>query len=369
MVRIGVTGAMVTGLATLLVLSIAVYLIRRRYAAEDQGGESGDSVDQRRDIADQYDDRGAYSLSVRQRFAGLTTPSKLLVGGIFVVMAVIIFETWTFFRTGSPSQIFFAREVQLMVVGAIGAVGGVLFERRRRGKQAKVISIHEADPEGKRGEPRQSSQAEIQYSHVNEVEGDDGALVATEYQKSLFMGLFRNPKRVADDRRLRNDDAVNRPPDDKVRAEIPEHAVEVEPDVYVFRTMGKETVKDPTDEADYYYKPPFSMPREQAARFRSDLSMMTTEVEETRAQLAQRDEKIRELRRTLENTETEVLEELVSLLERFAPLLSDGDGAEMVLSQIPEERLKMRNGDGNGTTEQLADLQDGVTADGAGGAR
>lgn len=352
-------------LGVLVLIVVVLYLIRRRMHSGDDDGE--DSGQQRVDDSQQARTRERPSLGMRQRAAGLTWPAKVLAVGTLVVLGVIIWNIYTYLKTGSPTQMAYARETQLAIVGGATFVVGAWWARKQRRSEGIVDIEYEPVP----GSGRSETTTERLYFNTDDVVQTEDGLVVHEYTDGRFMKAYRQPKRVADDRRLRGDEHVRRPLSDKIGHRIPEHAEEVADNHWVFRTKGQRTARSPEMVADYDYLPPYSMSQERKLQIEQDVEEMASRVDQTQRKLAHKDEMIRELETMLENARTENWRDLIEVLQKVAPLVGSGYSNQRVLQKLPEGTFQAhssRDQDAPATNgEYSADGHPGSAAPGQGG--
>ncbi|RDZ49690.1 hypothetical protein C5C07_20120 [Haloferax sp. Atlit-4N] len=311
-------------LVTFVVAAVGVYVLRKRFGDDD----TPESAEERLEAATQA--REDYSLPVTKRVAGMTSVAKWALGAVGVIFAVIAYNVYSFYQTGSPAQMLYAQETQLAVIVLTATGVGIGYERQRATKEGTLTVIHEADPNN-------GGEETVQTVHfkTNDILADDHGQVLAEYKRNRMFGLFRQPKRVADDRQLRADGDVYRPLSDKVMHRLPAHAIEVAPNHYVFRTQGSKTTSSPTATADYEYKPPFNLSQENLRRYRSNMEMMQVDLEEAKSLNAQLHKKVRDLRERLTNTETDTYQELLELIEQISRLTNRSE--QTTLQQVPAE--------------------------------
>ncbi|MFB6121118.1 MAG: hypothetical protein ABEJ68_08400 [Halobacteriaceae archaeon] len=324
-----------------IALAVGIYFLRRRLSDGDENDDEQRLEQQQR--ARRSRDN---SLPVTKRVGGWTWPTKWLVGGILVVFTVVTWNIYTYLKTGSPTQMAYAQETQLFVAGLVTFAGGIWYDRRLDRRSGTIHVRHESDPDEGSGETTET----IHY-HPDDVIEDEHGMVVAEYTRTRRFGLFRQPKRVADDRRLRNDGDVHRPLSDKVYHRLPDHAVQVGRNEWVVRTQGVDTSSSPTAVADYEYRPPFSLSRERLHQIHADMDQMQSEVKQKNRILADRDAKIRELEQMLKNARTDDWRQFLDILRELAPYIGGGQSNEQILQKLPDDAFKghsSRDTAGNG---------------------
>lgn len=342
--------AVVIGIAVggVLLLALGGYLIRRTLS-DDEPNER--TAEQRTDHRDAV--RRDNSLPVTKRVGGMTWPAKWALGGVLIIFAVVGVNIYSYYKSGSPMQMVYATEAQMGVVALIAAGGGLLYERKRSSAEGRLDIIYE-----KRGEDGEygTSEATVYFDTRDTFTDDHGTIVA-EYGKNRLFGLFRQPKRVSDDRRLRNDGDVHRPLSDKVHYRIPEHAIEVDDGHYVVRSRGLATTKSPDAVADFEFRAPFTLSKEDLRRIHSNQQQMEIDINYLRAEAAHKDQRIRQLEEKVSNFDTEAWTKFLGIAERLAPLISRGHSEQIVerLTDIENGAHSARengqfNGELNGQT-------------------
>lgn len=335
-------------LVGVIFLIIAGFFARRRL----QGGEDAANDDSGTERLTQKEQRESYHVPLKKRVTGMTPESKAIAGGTLVIAVVIGYNLWSYLKTGSPTQMAYATETQVILATLVGGVIFVHYDRKRQGHLGKLRIEHEADPEDDQAETTPET---VVFDQRDVIETENG-LVVHEYSKRRYFGFFRRAKRVAEDRRLRNDDDVYRPLDDKVGHLIPERATEYEDGVYSFRTKGAATTRSVDSVHDIEYLPAYSMSREERARVNADMDMMKTDLREQSHQLAHKDAKIRRLQTTIENMTEQDWTRFLQFAERLAPLFGRGYSQSQVLQKLDDGYLSRspRNGEGG---EGEGDLQ------------
>lgn len=342
-------------LVSFLVLSILGYFARRKLqqrddkANEDSGTERAARKQQR-----------STRIPLRTRMNGMTPEGKAIAIAACLILVTIVVNVWQYMKTGSPTQMAYAQETQVVLATLVGGFLFVRYDRKRR-KHFGVLRIeHEADPEDDQSETTPET---IHFDTRDVIETEDG-LVVHEYTKGGIFGLFRRAKRVADDPTLRDDDDVYRPLDDKIGHLVPERATEFRDNVYVFRSKGSRPTKSPDTVEDIQYKPAYSMSREERARVNADMDMMRTDLREQSHQIAHKDAKIRTLEQKVDNLDNAQWTRFLAFAERLAPLFGRGFNQQQVLQKLDDglpTGHTSRNGDGSGG-DDLLPQQDGQSA-------
>lgn len=306
------------GLSTILIavgavvaLAIGAYLLRSRVlSSSDQSDSSRDSTQER--VEHQEFRRDDTSLGFTKRFVGMTTPAKYAVAALTFIFLVVGWAVYDYLKTGSPTQILFAHETQLALGACVACGLGIALERRRRRGEGVIHFVIEGDPEDGI-DPKTRS---VYFSPGDEVVDSKGRVV-TQRSNSRFLGWFRNPVKVADDRELRRDSDVARPLSDNVTYRLPKWAEEIDDHVYVARTQGLKTSKSPQSVEDYTAMPPFSISREERLRIQSNMQMIRKQKNEIESQLVRAQEETENLRRELKQHREDSRAEVFEVLERL----------------------------------------------------
>jgi hypothetical protein len=276
----------------------------------------------------------------------MRTPSKVLLGSLFVMFVVVAWQVYGFIKTGTPTQLLVAQQTHIVAAVVVGSVVGIGYERRRASHEGYAIAVYEPTPENDISEQQPHV---IPFDTRDVVRTEDG-MVVHEYGKERFFGLFRNPKRVGDDRTLRHDPDVRRPAADKIAHEIPKQAVEVRDGVYVWKTKGQNVSKSPETVPDYTYQPPFALSRAEAMQYAADMEMMEDQLEHTKAKNAHLNGLIRELRSQVKQHREETWRDIVPIVRE-------------IVTMFPGRATRRRRvGTQNGTTHSRSD-DEGVDDD------
>ena len=358
--------------AAVLLIGVTWYLRRRSQRDEADQGSGTDRLEAAQERED-------YSIPLRTRAAGMTIEGKAALVGLLVAMGYVGFEAWSFFKTGSPSQISRAAEFQLALGGLISSVVTLAWYRSQREGNIGRLEIEYEDPDG---EPGERSTATVYFDARDVVEEpvpttragvpeseqtEQTELIVHETTKPSFFGLIQTAKRVADVRELRND-SVYRPHSDKVAHRIPKHAVQVGPDEWYIRTKRRTTTASPKNAADFEYLPPYTMSADRQARIETNNDIIRRTNRELRVNLADAEQKIRTLRDRLDAAEDDGFEQALEKMERMRSLIGP-DYSQMHQHRHQERGRSSRNGsenssnghsDGQIDVEQLEEALDGL---------
>lgn len=371
------TIAIVAGGAAVLLIGVTWWLRRRSQRDEADQDSGTDRLDATRERED-------YSIPLRTRAAGMTIEGKAAAVGLLVAMGYVGFEAWSFFKTGSPSQITRAAEFQLALGGLISSTITLAWYRSQREGNIGRLEIEYEDPDGEPGERRTSTvyfdardviEEPIPTTRAGVPESEQTEqteLIVHETTEPSFFGLIQTAKRVADIRELRND-SIYRPHSDKVAHRIPKHAVQVGPDEWYIRTQARRTTSSPKNAADFEYHPPFTMSADRQARIETNNDMIRRTNRELRVNLADAEKTIRRLRDRLDAAEDDGFEQALDKMERMRQLIGP-DYSQMHQHRHQQRGRSSRNGDGksngNGHSDGSIDIEQLEEAlDGLGGGR
>jgi hypothetical protein len=334
----------------LLVGGILVYLARRRMSS-DGGNEN--STEER--IAHR-EARQDYHLPLRAKYRLMHPGAKIMTVGMFVVLGVIMYEIYTYMKTGSPTQHVYSQFALITVATLVGSVLGFKYGRGVLRGEGYVAVEYEATPDNDRSK---SETKLIPFGPDDVHETEDGKVVHEQTQGRIY-GIWRRAKTVVEDRELRGQ---NRPDDDKIGHLIPDRAVEIKPNVWHFRTKGKRTIKDPTAVADVTYRPSFSMSNREKMQVSSDLDMLETANEELRVRLANAHREIVSLEDELEMVATRDWQELI---QRAKDLTEISGNAPMYhqYAQMNDQNAHHANRK-NGRESNLDELREILNGDGS----
>jgi len=378
--NLSLTTILIIGVGVAVLLIGITWWLRRRSQRDKADQQSGtDRLDATRERED-------YSIPLRTRAAGMTIEGKAALVGLLVAMGYVAFEAWSFFKTGSPSQISSAAEFQLALGGLIASVVTLAWYRSQREGNIGRLEIEYEDPDGEPGErktttvyfdardvieePIPTSRSGVPESEQTE----QTELIVHETTKPSFFGLIQTAKRVADVRELRND-SVYRPHSDKVGHRIPKHAVQVGSHEWYVRTRSRRTTSSPKNAADFEYHPPFTMSADRQARIETNNDMIRRWNRELRVNLADAEKTIRRLRDRLDAAEDDGFEQALEKMERMRNLIGP-DYSQMHQHRHQQRGHSSRNGNGaestngNGHSDGSVNIEEIQEAlDGLGGGR
>jgi hypothetical protein len=352
MVSVGLGTIGIAVLAVLVLAGIA-YWIRAR-ALSSRGGDSDarkrDSAQER--VEHQEWSRDATDIGVTSRVTTMTTPAKFALTAFLVLFGVITWGLYDFLKTGSPAEFIAATWFQV-ALGAMVALGmGIAAERRRQAREGRLHLVIEGTDDGD-STPQTKT---VFFSPGDETTTEKGRVV-TSYQPSLFLGWFRNPQLVADDRELRRETYL--PLVDKVMYQIPDNAVRIGNHEFVTWTRGTERSESPAEVADYVLRPPWNLSQSEYLRIQSDMDLMQQERNEMESRLARAEEIIDRLHEELETDRSEIREEVMEEVERIGALVRPGR-RETRIEHQPREGYRRGSQNGESSGDDALDRLDSL---------
>lgn len=362
----------IVGVGAAVLLIGVTWWFRRRSRRDEADQQSGT------DRLDATQEREDYSIPLRTRAAGMTIEGKAALVGLLVAMGYVAFEAWSFFKTGSPSQITTAAEFQLALGGLISSTITLAWYRSQREGNIGRLEIEYEDPDGEPGERRTATvfydardviEEPVPTTRAGVPESEQTQQterIVHETSKPSFFGLIQVAKRVADVRELRTD-SVYRPHSDKVAHRIPKHVVQVGEDEWYIRTKRRKTTNSPKNAADFEYLPPFTMSADRQARIETNNDMIRRTNRELRVNLADAEQTIRRLRDRLDAAEDDGFEQALDKMERMRQLIGP-DYSQMHQHRHQKRGRSSRSGngengnghDGSVDIEQLQEALDGL---------
>lgn len=350
MVKFGpsVVAVVAAGVA-LLVGAIVFYLARKRMGETETNNQSTQDRQEHRERVNSH-------LSSRQRWRLLSGPVKVAYAAFFVAFAVVVWEVYTYFKTGSPHQILYSTYSVVSVATLVGALMGIKYGRGRMRSEGYLEIEFEATPGNDRTENKTKV---VPFDPDDTVETEDGLIVHEQTEGRIF-GLWRRARTIVEHKKLRKQ-SLHRPDEDKVAHLVPDRAVETRSNHWYFRTKGESIVTDPDEVADITYLPSFSMSNEEKMQFEADMDMLETENKQLRTRLAvahtQLDGLEDDLKMLAEREESELLDKF----ERFSEILGSGQQhynyQQMQQPQGHNGRQRnMKNGDGDKVQKAIAML-------------
>lgn len=338
-----------TGRAILLVilalvlLAVTVWYLRRRYKRSSSSGNEETAEQRERAYREQRDRR----IPLRKRALKTPLEAKVAIGLSFAVVVVVIWEVYSYMKTGSPTQVAAATETKFLAACALTCGVGIIYERHRQAKSEGRIDVtYEAQPA--LGE--EEKVVTYYYDPRDMVRTENGPVVFERKQNRMF-GLFRLPKLHGDDPRFR-DVEDPRPPEDKVGLAIPSHARKVDKNHWAFRTKGHIVLDSAKGQADVQFLPADNQSREQRMQRQTDIDNLQTRVKELQARNAELEETQRNRREGQKNEIDEVLDQIDRVVSKMQTMLP---GAASQVRITEENRAvshsaRDQNGSGDGET-------------------
>ena len=319
-----VDSKLIIAAAVVIVLfALVVYIARKRM-------DTGTDNERKRADSGSPGDVGEpdYGISLTAKATRMTTEAKVMAIAFVIAFVVAGVSIYSYVRSGSPTQVAFATEIQYVAIGGVLVAIGVWYGRRCYAREGVLDIIDE--PEA--GEEGEVTTRQV-YFNPRDTEHDRQGKIVHEYSERRQFGLFRRPKMAGEDRGLRN----HRPKTEKVKHQIPKHAVQVGPHRWQIRTKGDQIQKSPESAADIVYRPPSNLSTRDKIKHEQEMEKAMTHVGEVRSTVARKDKYIRSLEKQVENLEEEMWTKCFEIMERFAPMLRNGQSTEKVLQQVRED--------------------------------
>ncbi len=278
-------------IVVILVLAVMVALDKAGVFGDDREGSSGTDRVQTEALR-----QGDYSVAWMKKHKQLTLPAKILAASVLVIVLAISTFAYLTLRSGSPVEVPYARNIQGTAIAVVGICGGVALANRMNAKRGAIEIVHE-------DESGNAEDTEIIYYDPDEtVRNQNGRPVVQEHFVTRILGLFGRRKLVAHDRELRGSHSLL---SDVVTHEIPEHAIKVKENRWLFRTQGRQVKTSPSSAADYYYRSPIQLHYEQYLDQQERLEKFTMRLDQQKAILGEAQEKLTDLQRKLETRDQE----------------------------------------------------------------
>lgn len=356
--RIDLSIAVIVGLVAALVAIVGIvwFVARRanRRETEDSGTERVTEEDRRRQ----------QGVPLRTHAKSLPIEGKLALGGVVVILLVVAYEVYSVAKTGGPSSLLKNPYVIATLIGVAAGVGGLFYERRRRRKaEGRVTYIIEADAES--GGEQHTETIHIDPRDVDQVtipagpntdEETKAGLVAYEYTERRLFGVVRRARRIAEDRRLRDDPNISRPLDDKIGYLIPlgPETEKTGSNEWTVRTKGIKPSTTPHTPYDYKVLPPFSMNRKERERIRTDMQNLRDNLSAAKERIANQSEQIEHLEEQNQRLLTEEFDVVLGYFEKFKRLADGGETVREVLEKAPNSAFGHSARDTNGDGQRSA---------------
>lgn len=353
MVSIGTWDVIGLVVGSLLLVGLVIWLVRRRYRNSDSTGN--DDTGEQRQRA--YEERENRDVPLRTR--AMKTPLEAKVGGAvaFVTLAIVIYEVYSFMKTGTPSQVATAWQTKFVAASSAAFAVGIWYERRRRAnKEGRIDVTYEARPwEG------EDEKVVTYYFDPRDTIHTKHGPVMFEREENRKFGLFRMPKLHGDDRRFK-DVEDPRPPGDKIGLELPSHHRQVGQNHYAFRTKDYIVLDSAQGEGDIQYLPPHNKSREQELQRQTDIDNLQTRVQELQHRNAELEVNQRSQREEEKNEIDRILDDMERVLSKLRPMLQNQQSQIEITEENhqPSRSSRETNGrDDNGTGPKPPAATDG----------
>ena len=304
--------AVVAAGVALLVGTVIIYLARKRMGETDTNDHSTKDRQDHRERVNAH-------LSSRQKWRLLSGPAKLAYASFLVAFGVVVYEVYTYFKTGSPHQVIYSTYSVVAVASTVGGVLGLKYGRGRMRSEGYLEIEYEATPDNDRTE---NSTKIIPFDPDDTFEDEDGLIVHEQTDRRVF-GLWRRARTIIEHKQLRKQ-SLHRPDEDKIAHLVPDRAVETRPNHFYFRTKGERIVKDPDEVEDVTYLPSYSMSNEEKMQFQADMDMIVTENKQLRTRLASAHKQLDALEDEVHMLTEQSEQETFDKIERLAEILGNG---------------------------------------------
>lgn len=305
-----VSDVAVGAVVVVAVVGGVLWLARRGTFQQDSGDETGAEREELAESVGQQD----FHIPFRRRIKTWSAPYKVFVGSLVLLGFGAGFAAYQVMKTGSPAHQYITREVRFAAVAVLGIGGGARLRAWSNNQIGHLDVAYERDG-------KEPVVERIPYLKGSE-RVRDGCVVVSEVAENRLFGLFWRFKQVGEDRRLRAED---KPLDDVIQHQIPEHGVE-RPDgsgYYVMTSQnGDTTLSGATSVADVTYSSPNSLSDERATQIREEKKRMKARLNATKATNAELYQRIDKLEKSIRNDEYDDRTQLMEDLDRFAGFLS-----------------------------------------------
>lgn len=328
-----------TALAVLALVGV-VYLVYARFIADDD--------EETAEAAIHDDMTPTEQLGLTQRFSAQTGWYKafmLFVGGLALLIAI---SGYQFARTGTPSEMAYADQLETLAFGLVIFAGSTYFVIQRRtgvGKLALTI------------EGNNSNVAETHYFDPNRVEtriddsSEEESIMLPIYKDRPSLGLFWKPKLVADDRDALDED--KNLPQNRVYYEIPmdeSASWDHQNDTVTARASDVQTVSNPQRAATYELIPSKRKSQAEVRDIQMENEQLRQEKQQAKKKNAILSTRLAEYEEMLENDKygsRRTQEEMLEML-RENGLIHDED-------RFRDRRTPGRNGHSDGERAPTSD--------------
>ncbi|WP_247005042.1 hypothetical protein [Halosolutus gelatinilyticus] len=338
---IDVRSAIIAAIAVLAVVGIGYLLWMRRSSL------NGDREQIERT---QEDLRMESKNAQRPERVGFTTRARvqptttlLFFGSVAAFLLVILVGAYQMAKSGSPSEMAYADQIEFAISILIAVAAGVWFKMRLDSKAGELNITYEGET---------SNASETYYYDRNLVQplfddkGDRDALLVPVFKKNRILGLFWSPKLTADDDKAR--DLDKNLPGDQVTYEVPldqSSTWDQEEARITVRAKDDSLISNPDRRATYEFVP---SDRKSGA----EIQTMKDEIEQLRKHL--------DHERRLNGTHTEMIEAMEEALENrnHGSLEHLDDAKKMFLDII--ESVNTDHDRRSDRSESRNDSRDGV---------
>lgn len=297
----------IIGVTVIVVVLLVLFAIDRWGIFEDDRTGDPDGTDR---VKTEARREGDYSVGWMKKHKQLTLPGKVVSVAVGLLLVSTLVYAYFTLKSGAPVEVPYARGIQGGVIGTVGLFAGIALANKRNSARGRLEITYEDDAGNE-------DDVEVVYFDPEEtVTNSSGRPVVKEHFETRILGLFGRRKLVAHDRELRSERTVL---SDVVGHEIPAHAIEIEPNVYQFRTQERETKSSPSTAADYKYRSPVQLHYQTYLEQQERLKKMQMRLDTMAAKLGEAQSELVDLRRRLESREyrdaEKVREEFKEIME------------------------------------------------------
>lgn len=283
--------------------------------------------------------RQDFHIPLRGRLSAWSRPAKVFFVAVGGLSLLALFAGYQLLKTGATAESYLTREVQFGLVAVVGVGSGIYVQRWFDGQIGRIHAYYER----KGQDPVVDS---IKYA-ANRVRWKNGSAIAPVLDDNRLFGLFPRFKLIGEDRELRG---TNKPLDDVIQRQIPDHAIESgdgETIIVPTKEDGDEILRGPTSPADRTWSSPNSLSDERATQYREETRRLRIESNATKATNAELYSLIRKMRKKIDNKEYREYQDFKSDFE---------DLAEIALSRSEAAKNHQQNGkDDEKTVVQMAE--------------
>lgn len=284
----------------------------------DPSGKSADETgdDEQSSVPDAArDDSDTFNLPLRSRVAAWSIHMKLFAAFALAVALIFGYVGVQLMRSGGSNE-YLTIEVVAAGCAFVGLVTGVKTKSWFDDQIGRVITLYENDE----GPPRAEAKPYLKSS----LRGNEGLRRVTYLARGRLFGLFWRVKLRGEVPKLRTG---NKPLNEEVTAEVPEHGAEIMSglDGYVVPTQkdGDKYITKAGEETDITYRTRNSLSTERSAKLRKQNHRLRQMLGAQKADNAQKDIQLEKFKKRLENEEYDSREAMREDFMLFVDIMSD----------------------------------------------